>query len=59
MSTTGANVIPVADNTRAVISSTDLTNDMEYVTIQTTGDSANFGDMVSSKRGTGAGTQGY
>ena len=59
MSTTGANVIPVADITRAVISSTDLTNDMEYVTIQTTGNSANFGDMVSSKRGTGAGTQGY
>ena len=58
MSATADSTLNVADNTRAVIASTDLTNDMEYITIQTLGNSANYGDMIT-KRDTGAATQGY
>ena len=58
MSATADSTLNVADNTRAVIASSELTNDMEYITIQTLGNSANYGDMIT-KRDTGAATQGY
>ena len=58
MSATADSTLNVADNTRAVIASTELTSDMEYITIQTLGNSANYGDMIT-KRDTGAATQGY